>query len=122
MADGVCDELWQLEARKLGGDRLVNVIVELRDGQNKILERLDGMENRHKASEDALKLLGSAFPDGDFAGHNRYHKYLIDKLEERRKLRIAIQEKTISGLVWAAVVGLGLAVWHELQRVFGFPQ
>jgi uncharacterized membrane protein len=37
---------------------------------------------------------------------------MIAQLEESRKLRIAVKEKTISGLVWFFIVGTALAIWH----------
>jgi hypothetical protein len=42
---------------------------------------------------------------------------MIETLAERKRLRLAIQEKTISGLVWAGLVALGFAVFHEIQTV-----
>lgn len=49
----------------------------------------------------------AAFPGSDIEGHRRYHEMQIALLEERRKLRAAIQEKTISGLVWMFLMGVG---------------
>jgi len=61
---------------------------------------------------DLEKRFADAFPGADHVGHCRYHDLMIEQIEERRKLRRAVQEKTISGLVWALIVGLALAVWH----------
>ena len=60
-----------------------------------------------------LKALRGAFPGGDIEGHRRAHETMIELLEERRKLRIAIQEKTISGLIWAALVAAITSVYHQ---------
>ena len=76
--------------------------------------KLDGLGRKM----DAMVM---AFPHGDFEGHRRYHETMIEMLAERRRLRQAIQEKTISGLIWAALVGLGIAVWHELLALLGRP-
>lgn len=105
-------ELWQQQAEKLGGESLVQVITELRDGQREILDRLDDMDERHTVSEEAIRQLNKAFPGGDTEGHRRYHETMIAMLEERRRLRIAIQEKTISGLVWGGMVLVALAMWQ----------
>jgi len=56
-----------------------------------------------------------AFPNGDWAGHRRYHEIQIELLLERRTLRAAVTEKTISGLIWAALVALGLATWQYIK-------
>ena len=61
----------------------------------------------------------SAFPAGDMAGHCRAHQALIDDVEARKRLRQAITEKTISGLIWAGIVGVATAVWHELVKQLG---
>ena len=62
------------------------------------------------------------FPGKDADSHRRYHETMIEELAERRKLRMAIQEKTISGLVWALVLGLAWAIWHEVLRQLGVAQ
>jgi hypothetical protein len=72
-------------------------------------DRLEALE-RWRADMD--QRFAEAFPGGDHVGHCRYHDLMIDEIEERRKLRRAVQEKTISGLVWAGIVGLALASWH----------
>lgn len=69
--------------------------------------------------EANLEKVVKAFPENDFEGHKRYHETIIEMLAERRKLRRAIEEKTISGLVWMIIVGVGLALWHEVLRLLG---
>ena len=57
----------------------------------------------YRLQKETLKEIDSfkkAFVGDDLDGHRRYHQTVIDMLEERRKLRLAIQEKTITGLVW----------------------
>lgn len=76
----------------------------------------------HQLSGD-VKMLSEtvtrAFPAGDIDGHRRYHEVMILDIESRKKLTQAIIEKTISGLIWSLVVGLGISIWHELLRVLG---
>jgi len=115
-------ELWQQEATRLGGERLVQIITEIRNGQKEIIDQLDEMNTRHTKAEEALAQLNKAFPAGDIEGHKRYHETMIIMLEERRRLRQAVQEKTISGLVWAGIVGVGMLVWHELQNIVNAVQ
>ena len=59
--------------------------------------------------------LVSAFPAGDMDGHRRYHELQIARVEEIRRLRVAIQEKTIAGLVWAGMLWLGTIALHNIQ-------
>lgn len=69
--------------------------------------------------ERRLSAVETAFPTEDFAGHKRYHEQMIERNEELRRLRRAIQEKTVAGLLWAAIVWLGIAALHEIQRITG---
>lgn len=72
-------------------------------------ERLDALE-RWREETDRKWL--EAFPGGDAAGHRRFHEMMIEVATDRRKLIAAIKEKTIAGLVWGAMLALGLACWH----------
>lgn len=58
----------------------------------------------------------TAFPAGDLDGHRRYHEVQIQRLEETRRLRVAIQEKTISGLIWAGVVWVAYSAFHSVAE------
>lgn len=55
---------------------------------------------------------------GDVDKHRRQHEFL-DALMEREARRAAVQqaiiEKSLAGLVWSAMVGIGLAVWQYLR-------
>lgn len=68
----------------------------------------------NKLEADVTRLK-AAFPSGDIEGHCRYHEIQIEKLQEMRRLRVAIQEKTISGLIWAAILAGGTAAWHGIK-------
>ena len=78
-------------------------------------ERVDDLES-------AIKNLYKAFPEGDVEGHRRAHESMIQDVQVRKDLAKAIKEKTISGLVWMAIVGLGMAMWHEFLRIVGMPK
>lgn len=58
-----------------------------------------------------------AFPNGDYAGHCRYHEIQIEMLLENKRLRRAVVEKTIAGLVWAGMLAMGLALlnWAKVN-------
>lgn len=110
---------WEKDARKCGGDMLVEALKEIKQEQEKILQRCEEISNTHKLHEADIVTLKSAFPSMDVDGHRRYHQTLIEMLEEKRKLRQAVQEKTMSGLVWLAIVGAGSAIYHEIIRILG---
>jgi hypothetical protein len=71
--------------------------------------------------DELKKLLASAFPGGDPAEHRRYHDEVIEFMQERRKLWRSIQEKSLTGLVWLLIVGVGTAVWQFLKSKLGTP-
>jgi hypothetical protein len=76
-------------------------------------ERLDSLE---RWRDDMERRFAEAFPGGDHVGHCRYHTLMIQAIEESRNLRVAIQTKTISGLIWAGLVVVGLAVWSYIKN------
>lgn len=69
--------------------------------------------------EELKTLLKSAFPGGDPEEHRRYHQEAIEFMRERRELWKSIRERSLTALVWAALIGLGSAVWHYLQLKLG---
>lgn len=71
--------------------------------------------------EAQVNKMRDAFPNEDYDGHRRAHKALIEDVEARKRLVQAIREKTISGLVWMAIIALGTLLWtgmkHRLQGI-----
>lgn len=90
----------------------IAVVRALRQMDKHQLETVEKIDSLGKDINKKLDIISSAFPSSDFEGHRRYHETVIELLAERRRLRIAIQEKTISGLIWVGIVGMGTAVWH----------
>jgi hypothetical protein len=77
-------------------------------------ERIDQLE---RWKEDMERRFAEAFPGGDHVGHCRYHQLMIEDIDAKKRLREAIMQKTIAGLVWGAMIGLGLAVWQYLKSL-----
>lgn len=100
-------KLLEFDESKIGNPDMVHVLKQIDKHALETNSRLNSIETK-------MDTVCSAFPANDFEGHRRYHQSLIEVLEERRKLYRSLKEKTILGLVWAAVVWVGLAVWHEL--------
>lgn len=75
-------------------------------------DRLDSLE---RWREDVEKRFADAFPGGDHVGHCRYHQLMIDDIDARKRLRQAVIEKSIAGLVWGGLVFLGLAAWTYIK-------
>lgn len=77
-------------------------------------ERLDSLE---RWRDDMEQRFADAFPGGDHVGHCRYHQLMIDDIDSRKKLRQAVLEKSVAGLVWGALVFLGLACWSYFKSL-----
>ena len=80
--------------------------------QHRIEQKVDNM----------LDKMRSAFPNGDIEGHRRYHELKIEELAERRRLRVAIQEKTISSLLWSGIILIAAAIANYLGFNVGGPK
>lgn len=77
------------------------------------VHRIDELE-RWRA--DLERRFAEAFPGGDHVGHCRYHQLMIEDIDAKKKLRQAVMEKSVAGLVWAGIVGLSLAVWQYIKE------
>lgn len=95
---------------------IARILRGIHDSQQALLTRFDRMDERVVQAEADVVDLKRAFPNGDTEGHRRYHDTMIVMIEEKRRLRIAVQEKTISGLVWATLVFLGMAMWNQFMK------
>lgn len=121
------EPLWQEQARAVGGEALVATIENISTSQETLVtaqktmaaaqEKMGG--DIHEIKESLASLITTAFPAGDAEGHRRYHDLMIRRNEEIRRLRIAVQEKTISGLIWAFLVFLGLCIYTFLGTKLG---
>lgn len=72
-------------------------------------ERLDALE---RWKDEMTQRFAEAFPAGDHTGHRKYHELQMELLAERRRLRAAIVEKTLSALIWSAIAALAIGAWH----------
>lgn len=86
-------------------------------------ERMDSAAN-HAESKNEMEALRremlalssavkTAFPDGDFDGHRRYHELLIAREEQRQQIRREVLTHLLKGSTWAALVGL---LWMVLRH------
>lgn len=100
-------KLLDFDESQIGNSAIVHVLKQLD-------EHALGTNNRLSSIETKMEVIVSAFPANDFEGHRRYHQALIDVLEAKRAFYRSVKEKTLTGLIWAAIVWIGLAAWHEL--------
>lgn len=102
------------ELAKNENPTLIQHIIEIKDAQYQIVDRLNNMEKKYAFQIEELR---KAFPAGDLDAHRRFHESMMVLTEEKRRLRVAIQEKTISGIIWAALVGTGIAIWNQVHTL-----
>lgn len=95
---------------------------ELALGQKEIVKRLDTMDAHNAERDEKMAQVINAFPSGDIDGHRAYHETMIEMLQEKRRLRMAIVEKTISGLLWAAIVVVLSALWLYIKEKLKYEQ
>lgn len=81
-----------------------------------LMEIRDRLTAHATWEEDYRAELMSAYPDGDANAHRRYHEALIAREQERSALRRAIIEKSLASLVWALIVGIGIAVLDYIRN------
>lgn len=113
------NELWQEEAKRIGGGHLIAVIEDIREMQSVTLNRLENMDKQTTLNTQNIAALQAAFPANDTEGHRRYHQLIIDNTEAKRALTKAIKEKTISGILWSVVVWAASEAWSYLPKIWG---
>lgn len=96
-----------------------DVVLDLLRENNKQLREL---QNSHNAQVILLNNHMSdfleAFPNKDPGSHREYHEAVMKNLERKEKLQNAIIEKSLAGLVWAIISGIGIAILHYVQQHF----
>lgn len=105
-------KLLEFDESKIENPVMIQVLKQIDKHALETSQRLSSIETK-------IEIIGGAFPAGDFEGHRRYHQSLIEVLEERRALYRSIREKTLIGILWAAIVWIGIAVWHEIGAALG---
>lgn len=66
--------------------------------------------------EEMGKILASGFPDGDPVKHKAIHDEELELMRSRRKMYDSIKEKTITGLIWLALIGVGTALLEYAKK------
>ncbi|KFB66207.1 hypothetical protein [Candidatus Accumulibacter vicinus] len=93
--ESACREASVLADMLAGSDRRIDAIME------QLPDRIEGAVGRAMAASHQLT-----------AEQHQWVLLAIQREAQSIRLRQAIIEKTLAGLVWAAVVGLGALVYH----------
>lgn len=73
------------------------------------------LEEVNRAIHELSRLVKAGFPNDDPHGHRRVHEGYIEEAEARKKLKAAVLEKTLSGVLWTGMAGLGMALWETVK-------
>ena len=109
--------LYQGEDIMVNGRPIAEILTDILECQKKMSSRIEGFEGH--IEKHLITHINTAFAGGDPDGHRRAHEAMSNMIEEKRRLRVAIQEKTISGLLWAAIVYGGVSMFAEFKRILG---
>jgi hypothetical protein len=109
------NQQWQQEAARFGGPALVQVLVELRDGQLELMANFDALNVKVTRSDASNTRLLSAFPADDVDGHRRYHESVIEWRELRNKMVREALVKVAQAGTLAAFGWLALAIWQAFK-------
>lgn len=89
------------------------------------VKHLDGKLSAHITDEpkDTAKAISDAIaelvPNGDVSKHFNSHKSAFDSDDANKKMWRGIIEKTVGGVIWAALGLLALATWEYLKKQLG---
>lgn len=80
---------------------------------------VDLKNDLHKHIDDKTKeleeMIKSGFPHGDPKSHRSVHEKYIEEAEERAALRKTVIERTVTGVVWAGIVFVAIAIWEYIK-------
>lgn len=67
--------------------------------------------------DEITVLIKAGFPQGDPHAHRMVHENLFQQASDRADLWRAVREKSITGVVWAAlgIVGLAVLEWVKME-------
>jgi uncharacterized membrane protein YebE (DUF533 family) len=105
-------ELWQMEAERMGGPALAEMLGGLHELQLESSRKIDAIIERNVHADAAMAKLLAGFPSGDVDGHRRYHEAIIERMELRNRM---VREALIKAAGSGALAGLGwlaYAVWQ----------
>ena len=83
-------------------------------------ELTDRQDALTRQQADLAQRFAEAFPGGDHVGHCRYHTLMIEEIEERKRLRMALTEKvagaTLLALIFFVLTAIGYYVLFVINR------
>lgn len=80
-------------------------------------------ESSENGYQEIMGMFEKAFPDGDLAGHMKFHQQLIDDARTRREIRNEILKKLVAGSAWSTLLFFGYKAIDWFKEYFHvFPK
>jgi len=76
---------------------------------------LQSVQRLQESIDSLSELIKSGFPGGDPGSHRKVHEGYIAEAETRKKLKLSVIEKTLTGVVWASIVVIAYALWEYIK-------
>jgi hypothetical protein len=112
MANRPNKELWQMEAERIGGPAIAEMLKGMHELHLENGRKIDAIIERNVLADEAIAKLLRGFPDGDAEAHRRYHEAVIERIELRNKIiREALVKVAGSGFL-AGAAWLAYAAWQ----------
>ncbi len=87
-------------------------LIESRSELHKLREDFDS----HREEETGrINAIVNAFPERDFDEHFDYHEQKRQAAKSWGEIWLEVKKKVVSGVAWAFVLGIALAVWEFLK-------
>lgn len=103
------------------GDKVAMDALDLeynkQDKQDIIIAILNRQTQQLDKLEEVADKFHKSMPRDNPKKHRHYHELVIKREKEKAAFRKSIIEKSIAGLVWAALVFVGSSIWFYLQSV-----
>lgn len=72
------------------------------------------LTDRVNAFENSLNKMQSSFPNKSIEEHRTFHEQERNKELDKRRLRRAIYEKTVTSIIWSSIIGFFLVLWKGI--------
>lgn len=116
------DQSLKLKVKKCPENYSEELIELMLDSIKEIRGDLASIKESAAASAAAsakIQEILKAFPSGDIDAHRRHHENINVMVAERKKFWREVYLHVAKTSTWAALIGIGLAVWHYLKDQLG---
>ncbi len=89
--------------------------LSLIESRRELHDLREDFESHRKEETQRINAIMSAFPERDFTEHFDYHETKRNAAKTWSEIWLDVRKKVASGIVWAFVLGIALAVWEYIK-------